>query len=198
MKKVLIRSLACFLLSVGIFGFYLLKDQKSLEENLTRLHVVANSDSPQDQAVKLKVRDAVLASISGDLQKIADPQEAKDYLNENLPKIQAAANEALEALGIQQQAAVSFCREVFDTRYYDSFSLPAGFYDALRVVIGEGEGHTWWCVAYPSLCLGAASREVEAMAESSGVTEGAAGAITGRYQLRFFLLDLLGKLETLG
>ena len=196
MKKAFCRIVACLLAAAGIYGYTLVKDQKSLQDQLIRLHVVANSDSAEDQKTKLQVRDAILNSIEEDLKNVADPQQARAYLEEQLPKLQKTANDTLISLGIDPTAVVTFCKETFDTRYYDTFTLPAGIYDSLRITIGEGEGHNWWCVAYPSLCLGAAGKDVEAMAAQAGVTESAAGAITGKYELRFFLLDLLGKLQT--
>ena len=196
MKKVFLRVTACFLAAAGIYVFSLFKNQESLQENLTRLHVVAASDREEDQQIKLKVRDAVLESLSEGLERMSDPQQAKAYLEAMVPKLQRLVNDTLKSLGVSDQAVVSFCREAFDVRHYESFSLPAGIYDSLKVVIGPGEGHNWWCVAYPQLCLGATTREVETMAAQAGIPDSARGAITGRYRLRFFLLDLLGRLRS--
>ena len=196
MKKSLLSLLFCISLAVGTYGATLILDQQALENNLVRLHVVANSDEKTDQAIKLKVRDAVLRSMESDLKKVADPEQAKRYLKENLPKIEKAANETLYRLGCRERAAVTLCREAFEKRIYDTFSLPAGIYESLRVTIGEGKGHNWWCVAYPTLCIPAASREVEAVAADAGLSEPLRGAMTGRYQVRFYLLDLLGRLKT--
>ncbi len=197
MKKLWLTILFCLSLGVGAYTCSLISDQRSLQEDLIRLHVVANSDSQEDQAIKLKVRDAVLTSIQEAMANVGDAQQAKAYLAENLPKIEGAANACLKALGCDDHAVVSLCKEVFDKRIYDTFSLPAGIYEALRVTIGEGEGHNWWCVAFPTLCIPAASADVEAVAADAGLSETAQGAITGRYQLRFYFLDLLGKLETM-
>ena len=193
MKKVFVSLLFCLTLAGSIYAGTLFLDREALQTQLIRLHVVANSDEEADQALKLRVRDAVLSSIQEDLKQVGNAEAAKDYLLENLPKIERAANETLKALGCGDQAKVSLCREAFEKRIYDTFSLPAGIYEALRVTIGEGKGHNWWCVAFPSLCLPAASRDVEAMAEDAGLPESLRGAMTGRYELRFFFLDLLGK-----
>lgn len=174
----------------------LLRDRQNLNEKLIRLHVVASSDSEEDQAVKLKVRDAVISGIQADLSKVADVEEARAYLRENLSKIQQIANSVLERAGFRDTAVVTLCKEAFDTRYYDTFTLPAGVYDALRITIGEGQGHNWWCVAFPSLCLPATTRGFQDAAVEAGFSEDLTGTLTGEdYQLRFYLLDVLGKLE---
>ena len=177
----------------------LLADREKLNEELIRLHVVANSDSEEDQAIKLQVRDAVTASLQNDFENIGNVEEAKAYLQENLPKIQAVANEALAAVGFDGEAAVSLCKEAFDTRYYETFTLPAGVYEALRITIGEGNGKNWWCVVFPSLCVPATSSGFEDAAVGAGFSDTLSGALTGEedYEVRFYLLDTLGRLENI-
>ena len=198
MKKLLIPLLFCFSLAVSVFTVSLLSDRHALREELIRLHVVADSDSQEDQALKLQVRDAVLLSIREGMAQAGDAQAARDYLLENLPKIQAAAKDCLQRLGCDDSVSVTLCQEDFPRRLYDTFALPAGIYEALRVTIGEGRGHNWWCVAFPSLCVPAVSRDMEAVAADAGLRDSLTGAMTGRYEVRFFLLDLLGRLETAG
>lgn len=197
MKKLMKRIGICLILAASVWCGTLLADRQRLNEELIRFHVVANSDSEEDQAIKLQVRDAVLASLQNDLSKIADVEEAKAYLQANLPKIQSVVNQALEAAGCDREAVVTLCREAFDTRYYDTFTLPAGVYEALRIVIGDGEGHNWWCVAFPSLCLSATSEEFASKAAGAGFPDSLTGALDGEkaYEVRFFLLDALGELE---
>ncbi len=187
----------CLLVAVFAWFGALLADREKLNTQLIRLHVVANSDSREDQRIKLQVRDAVTESLQKDLAGIADISEAKAYLEENLPKLERIANSALEAAGFDGRAVVSFCREAFDTRYYDTFSLPAGVYDALRITIGEGNGHNWWCVAFPSLCLPATSSGFADTAAGAGFSDALTDTLTGEdgYELRFFLLDALGEAE---
>lgn len=188
----------CFLIAAFFWCGSLLSDRRSLREQLIRLHVVANSDSPEDQAVKLRVRDAVISGIQSDLAKVGDMEQAKAYLQENLPKIQRIANDVLERAGVDAQAVVSLCQETFDRRIYDTFTLPAGVYEALRITIGEGEGQNWWCVAFPSLCLPATSQGFEDAAVEAGFSETMCKTLTGEdYQLRFYLLDALGRLENM-
>ncbi len=197
MKKLTKRIFLCLLFAASVWCGSLLADRERLNEELIRFHVVANSDSSEDQAVKLRVRDAVLAGIQADMNRISDVSEAKAYLEENIPKLESIANSTLEAAGFDGKAVVTLCREAFDTRYYDTFTLPAGVYEALRITIGEGEGHNWWCVAFPSLCLPATVTEFEDTAAGAGFPEPLTGALTGEeeYETRFFLLDALGQLE---
>ena len=195
MKKILKRIVLCACISGCIWAWGLISDRQTLHDEILRLHVVADSDSEEDQAIKLRVRDAVIESISGDLQNIGDMDQARDYIRENLPKIQQAANDALSALGCEDTAVATLREEVFDTRVYDTFSLPAGIYEALRITIGSGEGRNWWCVAFPTLCIPATSQGFEEVAVSAGFSETLTETLEGEYEIRFYLLDLLGKLE---
>ena len=195
MKKAIRRLLLCTLAAGIIFTASLLRDQKTLESGLIRLHVVGASDSSLDQQRKLRVRDAVLNCIQKDMEKACSREEAETYLREKLPKLQKAAQTALRQLGVTDPVQVSLRREQFPRRVYDSFTLPAGDYESLRVIIGEGKGRNWWCVAFPSLCLPAAGQDIETVAEENGFSRSLTGAIRGEkpYQLRFYLLDLLGS-----
>ena len=180
-------------------GIRLYGDRQQLRQELIRFHVVANSDSPQDQAVKLQVRDAVLESIRTDLLQIGDIRSAKIYLEENLTEIQKIADDTLKRAGFSEQVTVSLCREEFDTRIYDTFTLPSGVYESLRIIIGEGNGHNWWCVTFPNLCLPAASETFSDVAAGAGFSEELTRALENRdgYEIHFFLLDALGQLENI-
>lgn len=197
MKKAMKRFGICLAAALAVWGGTLLADRQRLNEELIRLHVVANSDSREDQAVKLQVRDAVIKSLEEDLKGLGDVEQAKAYLTENLAKIQAVANGTLEKAGFSGEAVVSLCREAFDTRYYDTFTLPAGVYEALRIVIGEGEGHNWWCVVFPTFCVPATTEGFADTAAGAGFPDSLTGALTGEeeYEVRFYLLDALGRVE---
>ena len=199
MRKLWKRLLFCGLVAAFFWCGALLADRQRLHEELIRLHVVANSDSTEDQMVKLRVRDAVTESLSSALADVADADQAKAYLRENLPKIQEVANRALEEAGFDPSAVVSLCRERFGIRHYDTFSLPAGVYESLRITIGEGEGKNWWCVVFPGLCLPATSDGFSDVAAGAGFSDALNGALTGEegYEIRFFLLDALGHLENI-
>ena len=195
MKKLLKRVLICFLLVCLTYTWALAADRAKLRSELIRLHVVAASDSDEDQAIKLRVRDAVLESLQEGLRDVTDVEAAKAYIQSQLPRLEQAANEVLAAAGCGDVATVRLQAEEFAARVYDTFTLPAGVYDALRITIGEGEGRNWWCVAFPSLCLGASTEEFEAIAAGAGFSDGLTGTLTGEYEVRFYLLDLLGQLE---
>ena len=197
MRKCLKRLGICLLTVCLLWGFLIVADKQSLQNELIRLHVVAASDSEYDQALKLQVRDAVVNSLQENMQNVADAAQAKAYLQEHLPKIEALANRVLREAGCSDVATVSLQLEEFATRYYDTFTLPAGIYEALRITIGEGTGHNWWCVVFPTLCVGATVEEFEETAQCAGLSDSLTAALAGEedYEIRFFLLDALGKLE---
>ncbi len=160
--------------------------QSGLAEKLTRLHVLANSDSEQDQSLKLQVRDAVLAASKG--ETVLDAAL--------LEKLQRAAQKTVDRAGYDYPVRVTRENCYFDTRQYETFSLPAGYYDAVRVVIGEGAGRNWWCVIYPPLCAGMCQADWESVAREAGLSEDEIGLICEEngYVIRFKLVDLWGKL----
>ena len=196
MKKLLKRIGICLVLAASVWCGSLLADRQRLNDGLIRFHVVANSDSEEDQSVKLQVRDAVLNSLQSDLNKIADVNEARAYLQAKLPQIQAVANSVLEATGCDCEAVVTLCKEAFDTRYYDTFTLPAGIYEALRITIGEGEGHNWWCVLYPNMCFRGSVYEVvedeakENLKEVLTPDEYESIFDSGKYEIKLKILDI--------
>ena len=198
MRKCLKRLGICLLTVCLLWGFLIVADKQTLQNELIRLHVVAASDSEYDQALKLQVRDAVVNSLQENMQNVADAAQAKAYLQENLPKIEALANRVLREVGCSDVATVSLQLEEFATRYYDTFTLPAGIYEALRITIGEGTGHNWWCVVFPTLCVGATVEEFEETAQCAGLSDSLTAALAGDedYEIRFFLLGALGRLET--
>ena len=199
MHKLSKRVMICGLLAAICWGMQLLKDREQLNKCLIRFHVVAHSDSAVDQSRKLAVRDAILSSLEADLQTISDIESAKAYLQENIPKIQCIADQTLAALGFDGSAQVSLCKEAFDIRHYDTFSLPSGVYESLRIVIGDGLGHNWWCVSFPALCLPATTTGFETAAVGAGFSEPLTKALSDRQscEIRFFLLDQLGRLENM-
>ena len=195
-KRWLSLTFAILAVFMVVGGTVLQARQQALAGKLIRLHVVANSDSNYDQAVKLQVRDAVLSETQRLLNDADNPKQA---LSDGLGEIEAAAGERLRALGCEVPVRVTLGKEVFPTREYDTFTLPAGVYESLRVSIGAAEGHNWWCVVFPSICLSASMDELEQAAEAAGITEGELRLITGEsegYVLKFKVLELLQELKT--
>ena len=192
MGRKLKRIVSLALLVALVWTGGLLADKERLRQDILRLHVVGASDSEEDQAVKLRVRDAVLGSLRQGLSDLTDLEQAKDYVTQMLPKIEQAANLVLAEAGFDDTVQVSLTEWEFPERDYDTFSLPSGVYNALRVVIGEGEGQNWWCVVFPELCMGATSEEFREMSDFSDSLN---DTLTGEYEIRFWLLDKLGQIE---
>ena len=197
MKKIIKISVCLLLFMFVLFLADVWQDKNALQENLIRLHVVANSDSQRDQEIKLQVKDAIIAYLQPLVDGFADKEQAMEYVTDNLASIEQIANAVLQAYGESDRATAYISAESFDTRKYETFSLPAGIYDSLRIQIGEGRGKNWWCVVFPSLCLPATSNEFQDTAVSSGFSEDLGNALVSGTNLRFFILDCWGKLEKL-
>ena len=156
-----------------------------------RLHILANSDSETDQALKLAVRDAILAEAGGLFAAGQTKQEALDAARRSLPMLQAIAEETLRAHGCGDAVSVRLEELYFDTREYDDFTLPAGRYDAVRIEIGAHEGKNWFCVLFPPLCLPAASDEGALGEDAPAYSEAEQNAIHSPYRIRFAAVELL-------
>ena len=162
------QTLALFLLFFVFTALWAEARQVRLAEKVIRLHVLANSDSAADQALKLKVRDRVLAEARPMLTGVKTAAEAEAVLSQNLPALTEAARREIRSRGSSDPVRITLEDAWFPTRTYGAAALPAGTYRALRVVIGAGEGHNWWCVVFPSLCLPAVS---EASLQTAGLSE---------------------------
>lgn len=181
-------------------GVWLGGEREALADSVIRLHVIANSDSDADQALKLAVRDRVLEQAESLYPRGADLEEARRALEGHLNALAAAGQAVVEEWGYDYPVSAELTRCWFPTKEYDDFALPAGDYEALRVVIGEGAGRNWWCVAFPPLCLGAASETVEEAARAGSFTQDQARLITREtegYVLKFKGMELLGELQGL-
>ena len=173
----LMVGLAIFLGS----GVLALRTQDELADKVVRLHVLANSDSEEDQALKLKVRDVVLERATAIREQSADRREAESRLRGELLELERIAAEEIAAEGYNYPVTVELENTDFPTKEYDGFTLPAGEYLALRVIIGEGQGQNWWCVVFPPLCT-AASADVPASALAAGFSEEEVNLITEENQ----------------
>lgn len=196
-KRILCFSLAAVLILSGCFLLRVYAQQQALAAKLIRLHVIANSDTGKDQKIKLLVRDAVLAEVDIITEDAADVKQAEASIRANLPRIQNSAERSLKAAGDESPVTVTLTKEPYNTRYYDTFTLPAGEYLSLRVQIGEAKGHNWWCVVFPSLCEAATTEEFYQSAEAASFTEEETDELTSgenKYVLKFKSLELLQKL----
>lgn len=157
-----------------------------------RLHIIANSDSEADQALKIKVRDAVLEATGELFAEVSGKSEAVAAAEYSSNDIKAIAEQVISEEGYGYDVQVEVTEMWFETRSYDGFTLPAGDYDAVRIIIGAGEGKNWWCVMYPALCVPGA--EVKVAAEYGQNT----GFITGNgYELRFAVIELIEHIKHL-
>lgn len=147
MKKIFYALFISLMVSMAVTAY---SDgvQEDLQSNLVRLHIIANSDSNGDQAVKLKVRDAVLAETEKELEI-----NTKEEIVKNLDKFEKIANEVLAENGFPYTAHAVYGKFDFPKKEYKNITLPAGEYFGVRLILGEGEGHNWWCVMYPPLCV---------------------------------------------
>ncbi len=134
--------------------------QQGLAENLIRLHVIANSNSQEDQEVKYMVRDEILKYMSSQTVDLKSTDEARNLICNNISRIEKIAKETLEANGYSYEVKAYFGNFPFPTKVYDDVTLPAGEYQSLRIVLGKGSGANWWCVMFPPLCFVDASRGV--------------------------------------
>ena len=192
--KVWEAALVAAVLISALLGFKMSGEQEELSERVVRLHVVANSDSESDQILKLKVRDAVLEELSGKLRNASNADEAAVIIGANLEKLEAAASDVIAAEGQTFEVTAVLSTEVFPTRSYDTFSLPAGEYESLRLTIGAGEGRNWWCVVFPPICTEAAVEW-----DMTGLSESQVMLITGEaggYAVKFRALELLAKIKS--
>ena len=163
-----------------------------------RFHVLANSDGEEDQALKLRVRDELVAFLSPILQNCESASQSGETICSMLGQIENKTKEILENAGSDLDCKVVFGKEFYPARDYGNLSYPAGEYNSLRVFLGKGEGKNWWCVLFPPLCID--SSETQAGLERAGYTEEEQNLVTKKdagYKVRFFLLDLAAKLKNL-
>ena len=193
------------LLSVALFfcvallfvGLAPIHGEAAVYDTVVRLHVLANSNSTEDQTLKLEVRDAVLAVTSPLLKDCKTQDEAKAALESHMNEIECAAKTAVVGAGRSDSVSVVLGVEDYPTRDYDSFCFPEGSYLSLRVEIGSGEGQNWWCCVFPPLCLGSANAS-QSDAEDAFIQVGLmpsqykiiTESKTPVYRVRFKLLEL--------
>lgn len=187
---------AALVLSMFLMGT-VLADRHTLNTQLIRLRVVGASDGETDQQIKLEVRDAVNEYLQNHMPKELDASEAEVFLEAHIADITQVADEKLRELGDSNSVRVRLSKEETDVRNYDTFSLPSGVYKTLRVDIGKAQGSNWWCVVFPSLCVQPTVEAFQDSAVAGGLSTGLGNTLAGEdgYQVRFFFLDCLGKLE---
>ena len=180
---------------LGVLFFLPVHGEGEIYDTVVRLHVRANSDSEEDQALKLRVRDSVLA-VTGEL--VADcttQEEAVSVLEAHMADLELAARSVIAAEGRDDAVSVMLGRETYPTRTYESCCFPAGEYVSLQVLIGAAEGQNWWCVLFPPLCLSAATEGGEDAFVQVGLSKDQYGIITEtgktKYKVRFKILEVV-------
>lgn len=200
LKRKLYRWETALLLTLAVvllWGMWSVSRQQALSDKVVRLHILANSDTESDQTLKLQVRDAVLEEAEQLLQSCGDREEAQRVLNRALPEIQTLAENEIAARGYDYAVTAELTDTAFPTREYGDFTLPAGRYLALRIVIGAGEGHNWWCVVFPPLCAESVT-DVAETAMSTGFSEDDVKLMTEEengYVLKFKSIELWQNLK---
>lgn len=198
MKKHIFELVIIFILVATLsLGAFADTTQKNISEKLIRLHVIANSDTQEDQEVKLKVRDRILEYVTELTEGCSDISEAREKIEERLPELTKIAESVLSSNGFDYSAKAELSDEFFPTREYGSFSLPAGDYNALRIHLGKADGKNWWCVLFPPLCLSAAEAETVDLLETSGLSENEIKLMTSddiEYKYKFGIVEFFQNL----
>lgn len=184
----LVIAIVCSLVGFG-------SDCKDVRNNVVRLHILADSDCDADQRVKLLVRDALLESGAEIFSGSASADNASKSLEKEKAKLIEVAETVLRENGFDYGVTINLEREYYATRTYENYTLPAGEYLSLKVVLGKGEGHNWWCVMFPPLCLPAAS----ASADIDAIL-GADGAkliqSNPKYEMRFKIVEVFENVKS--
>ena len=185
--SILVALVICCALNITAFS----KQCDSIRDKMLRMHVIANSDSDYDQKLKLKVRDAVLATGKEIFDGSVTADEAQEKILPHIETLRQTALQVIKEEGYDYDVQITVQKEYFKTRTYEnSVTLPAGYYTAVKVIIGEGAGQNWWCVMFPPMCLPAADAECEI---SDVLTESETEIVTGtqKYQFKFKIVEII-------
>lgn len=163
---------------------------EDIREDVLRLHVIAHSNSEKAQQLKLRVRDAVLTQRADLFQNVGDISGAKKKISRSLDEIELIAKKTLADEGEKYTVKVSLEKSFFATRIYsDEVVLPAGYYDALKIVIGQGKGKNWWCVMFPPMCLSSAEKQRDTLSDVLTQQEMKIISADPKYEVRFWIVE---------
>jgi len=196
--KYILSTAVSLIIAAVLLSFLPVHGEELIYENVIRFHVIAESDSADDQALKLKVRDAVLEYISPILAECGSYEEAREILTRESGNIQSAAKKAVIENGYSYNVSAALVTEKYPTRVYDEISLPSGIYTSMKITIGAGNGKNWWCVLFPSVCRSFSGKSAEPEYIAVGFTPEQYRMITNdsspEYKVRFKILELLSSL----
>ncbi len=165
--------------------------EAAIYDDTVRLHILANSDSERDQGLKLEIRDRVLAEYGDILASSGSKENAVEEIEKRKDEIEMHVEAWIKELGEDYGARVEIGTEWYDTRVYERFTLPCGYYTSLRILLGDGAGKNWWCVMYPPLCLDVATSSIQS---DVGYTKEETVLIRGgKYNIKFKILELLSE-----
>ena len=186
--KMIFRSVLCaFVLYVCFTMTAFDAQSRDISDEVLRLHIIANSDSAEDQRIKLLVRDEIQKMCLDIYPEGCTKQQARDILEKKLPELVETARKTVKSQKCDLPVKGEIVNMYFTNRVYDDITLPAGNYDALRLTIGSGKGHNWWCVMFPPICVAASGADI-----SDVLTDEQTDLVTSmdKYEYRFKLYEL--------
>lgn len=204
--KITPKKVICFfsimMMTVMLIGLLPVHGEEKIYDDVLRLHVIANSDSKADQALKLKVRDSILDEVSQMLSDCPDFNSALELISKpsSLERLTAVARKTVTDEGYDYDVTVSVGEEEYPRKQYESLCFPSGNYTSLKVQIGSSSGQNWWCVLFPKLCLSAATKGTDNDEEfvQAGFTPEQYKIVTDtdepQYEVKFKILEILGSL----
>lgn len=199
--KLLVSLCASILIGTVLLNFLPVHGEEKIYDNTVRLHVIAASDREEDQALKLKVRDSILALVSEKLCGVDDTAVACSIISGMTDDIEQCAEETLSSEGSDAVVCVTFDLEEYPIRYYEDFTLPAGVYKSLKVTIDNGEGKNWWCILFPSVCVKDAEKAEDEYIQAGFTPDQYKMIENGngrKYKVRFKVLEILSDLFGFG
>ncbi len=189
--KILKIFLPVFMIITLVAGVFepIINTSENISEKVLRLHILANSDSTEDQDLKLKVKNYFIEN-TADLFSEKNLEENIEIASCNIGYIEALCNSCITENGFDYKAKVSVLKEYYDTRVYDDFTLPAGIYNSIKIELGEGRGHNWWCIVFPSVCLSACTESM-----NDYLTDDEMKLINDGYTPKFKIIEIYEKIK---
>ncbi len=196
MNKTLKIFVPLFLVFVFMFSYIapFIETSENISDQVFRLHILANSDSAEDQQLKLKVRDEILKKGETVFASSNSLEETIELCKDNIALFQQTAEQCLKDNGSDHDVKVYVDKEYFNTREYDEITLPSGIYNALKIEIGQGKGHNWWCVMFPAICLSSVTDDE--LNKYLSEDEQKLVNSDSKYEVRFKIVEIYEKVKS--
>lgn len=196
MNKTLKIFVPLFLVFVFMFSYIapFIETSENISDQVFRLHILANSDSAEDQQLKLKVRDEILKKGETVFASSNSLEETIELCKDNIALFQQTAEQCLKNNGSDYEVKVYVDKEYFNTREYDEITLPSGIYNALKIEIGQGKGHNWWCVMFPAICLSSVTDDE--LNKYLSEDEQKLVNSDSKYEVRFKIVEIYEKVKS--